>query len=521
MSSGRTEAIQPGGSRARSEGALIGIGFTSPPTACFPALEICHLCGFACASAHLCCVSHHALAVSRLTAAAQRDAGIPRLRKQGTATQLVVDGAPFLMLGGELGNSTASSVAEMRPVWPKLQAMHLNTVLAPVYWELIEPEEGRYEFASVDSLIARRARAPHAPRAPLVRQLEEQHVVVRAGVCEDQPGALPAHGIDSRHRSGDSLSVLVGQLGDGRTRVPRAHAAHSRDRRRAAHRAHGAGGERDRNDPDRARPQRARRLALCAAGAAALLAYLQGHRDALVPELRTLWDARGNRISGTWEEVFGPGPSTEELFMAWYFARYTQEVTAAGKAEYPLPMYANAALIRPGYAPGRYVSAGPLPHLLDVWRAAAPSLDFIAPDIYFPNFTEWSGKYVRSGNPLFVPENGLSAQTAMNALYAFGAHDAIGFSPFAIESADPATAPLARSYALLEQLAPVILANQGRGTMVGVMPPTAFDGTVNDSSQQVRLGDFTLTVSFQGHGPGCVGTQPAVDSSSRSRRMSF
>ena len=214
-------------------------------------------------------------------------------------------------------------------------------------------------------------------------------------------------------------------------------------------------------------------------------------------ELRTLWDPHGNRVSGTWEEVFGPGPSTEELFMAWYFARYTQEVTAAGKAEYPLPMYANAALIRPGYAPGRYVSAGPLPHLLDVWRAGAPSLDFIAPDVYFPNFTEWSGKYVRSGNPLFVPENGLSAQTAMNALYAFGAHDAIGFSPFAIESADPTTAPLARSYALLEQLAPVILANQGRGTMLGVMPPTAFDGTVNDSSQKVRLGDFTLTVSFQ------------------------
>jgi hypothetical protein len=159
-------------------------------------------------------------------------------------------------------------------------------------------------------------------------------------------------------------------------------------------------------------------------------------------------------------------------------------------------MYANAALIRPGYTPGRYVSAGPLPHLLDVWRAAAPSLDFVAPDIYFPNFTEWSGKYVRSGNPLFVPENGLSAQTAMNALYAFGAHDAIGFSPFAIESADTANAPLGRSYALLQQLAPVILAQQGRGMIAGVMPPTAFDGTVNEAPQKVRLGDFTLTVSF-------------------------
>lgn len=183
--------------------------------------------------------------------------------------------------------------------------------------------------------------------------------------------------------------------------------------------------------------------------------------------------------------------------MAWHFARYTQRVAAAGKAEYPLPMYANAALIRPGYPPGRYVSAGPLPHLIDVWRAAAPSLDFIAPDIYFPNFSEWAERYTRSGNPLFVPEAALGGQSAINALYVFGARDAIGFNPFAIESADPAVTPLTQSYALLEHLAPLIAANQGRGTMAGVMPPTAFDGTVDDAPQRVRLGDYTLTVSFQ------------------------
>src|SRR5215467_4344802 len=69
---------------------------------------------------------------------AQQDL-IPHLRKQGTAMQLVVDGKPFLILGGELGNSTSSSLEYMRPVWPKLAALNLNTVLAPVYWELIEP----------------------------------------------------------------------------------------------------------------------------------------------------------------------------------------------------------------------------------------------------------------------------------------------------------------------------------------------------------------------------------------------
>ena len=78
---------------------------------------------------------------------------IPHLQKQGTATQLVVGGKPFLIIGGELGNSSASNLDYLRPAWPKIQAMHLNTILAPVYWELIEPQEGTYDFSSVDSLI--------------------------------------------------------------------------------------------------------------------------------------------------------------------------------------------------------------------------------------------------------------------------------------------------------------------------------------------------------------------------------
>src|SRR2546428_13926660 len=77
----------------------------------------------------------------------------PHLRQQGTATQLVVDGKPFLILGGELGNSTSSSLDYMRPLWPKLVSLNLNTLLVPVYWELIEPAEGKFDFSLVDGLI--------------------------------------------------------------------------------------------------------------------------------------------------------------------------------------------------------------------------------------------------------------------------------------------------------------------------------------------------------------------------------
>lgn len=44
----------------------------------------------------------------------------------------MVDGKPCFVLGGELGNSNASSTAYSQTVWPGLKAMHLNTVIAPV-----------------------------------------------------------------------------------------------------------------------------------------------------------------------------------------------------------------------------------------------------------------------------------------------------------------------------------------------------------------------------------------------------
>src|SRR5215467_10016330 len=92
----------------------------------------------------LCCLLH---------ANAQQSSHLPHLVKNENYTQLIVDNKPFLILGGELGNSSASSNDYMRPIWPKLRQMNLNTVFAPVYWELMEPIEGRFDFSLVDSLI--------------------------------------------------------------------------------------------------------------------------------------------------------------------------------------------------------------------------------------------------------------------------------------------------------------------------------------------------------------------------------
>jgi beta-galactosidase GanA len=223
---------------------------------------------------------------------------------------------------------------------------------------------------------------------------------------------------------------------------------------------------------------------------AELMDYVIAHKASLTPELSAQWQAAGAKSSGTWAEVFDNGPQTEELFMAWHFARFVDAITAAGKREYPLPMYVNAALIRPDYKPGMYPSAGPLPHLIDVWHAAAPSIDFLSPDIYFPNFAEWCQKYAQAGNPLFIPEADRADACAARALYAFGAYDALGFSPFSIESIDaPEKHPLGQSYDLLTQLTPLVLEHQGTGTMAGVLLDE------QNQKRQVNLGNFRLNVA--------------------------
>ncbi len=423
-------------------------------------------------------------------------AELPHLRKQGTATQLIVDGQPFLVRGGELGNSSGEPDF-LRPSWVKLQKMNLNTVVAPVYWDVLEPAEGKFDFASVDGLIAD-ARANNLRLVLLWfgSWKNSMSCYAPSWVKRDQTRFPRAQ--DS---AGRGLEILSPFHAANRDTDARAFVALMRYLKV--------------NDPEHAvimvqveneigmipeardhSPEAVK--AFAAPVPRALMDYLAKNRAQLAPELLAVWSAAGGKASGTWTEVFGAGPAGEEIFMAWHFASYTQAVTAAGKAELLLPMYANAALIRPGYQPGQYPSAGPLPHLIDVWRAAAPALDFLAPDIYFQNFSYWAQLYTRSGNPLFIPEAMRSPEAAVNALYAFGALDAIGFSPFSIESNDgPAAGYLTASFDLVRQLTPLLVEKQGRGLTAGFLQ----ESVETKQPQQVRLGNWIFRVAFERAAP--------------------
>jgi hypothetical protein len=228
-----------------------------------------------------------------------------------------------------------------------------------------------------------------------------------------------------------------------------------------------------------------------------LMDYLQLHKDTLIPEFRAIWEASGFKTSGSWEEVFGQNPATDEIFMAWNYARYVGRVAQAGKAEYPIPMFLNAALAsrtldeeRRGQRTRYSAVGGPMDDLMDVWRAGAPQIDMLSPDAY-SNFAEFAARYDRSGNPLFIPETVGGSIGAARVLYAFGRHNAVGFSEMgAVErSPDPDTA-LIDSYDLIEQLAPLILKHQGDGRMSAVLLAP------NDPPQKIKVGNYTLEAAF-------------------------
>jgi beta-galactosidase GanA len=419
------------------------------------------------------------------TAAVAAD-DIPQLRAKGTTQQLIVDGAPFLIRGGELGNSTASDLKYLQQFWPLFGQLGLNTILAPASWELIEPVEGQFDFRSIDGLLEQ-ARA-HKTRVVLLwfgAWKNSMSSYVPAWVKRDQARFPRSQLPDGRGM--EILSPFVAANRDADARAFAALMAHllAVDARRRTVIMVQVENEIGMIPHARDYSPLANEL-IAGEVPAALMSYLADHG-------RKLASPRG-----TWEQVFGRGAATEEIFMAWHFATYVEAVTKAGKRVYPLPMFVNAALVRPGRQPGEYPSAGPLPHLMDVWRAGAPSIDFLAPDIYFPNFVEWARAYSVPGNPLFVPETGRAPDaTPANGFYAIGELDAIGFSPFAIESykADDA---LGDAYDVLQQITPLVLEHQGDDSMIGVRPPVSFDGVVDDTPQSFKMGDYTLHVAFKG-----------------------
>ena len=365
----------------------------------------------------------------------------------------------LFILGGELSNSAATSVEDIDEVMPRMKALGLNTVLVPAYWEFLEPSEGQYDFTLIDRTV-RRARenqlqvvflwfgawknsmSCYAPlwfkqdvkRFPRARTQDGKPMEIASCFSEEVFQAdNRAFGQLMKHLSEVGSDVVpmvqveneIGMLESARDHSPLADKIYKKGV-----------------------PQE-------------LLSYLKKHKKTLHPWLKDRLKASPSpsKEGGVglhdkaWTEVFGNDIYTDEIFMAYYYAKYVGRLCETARQYTQMPLYVNAAMNSRGRQPGQYPSAGPLAHLIDLWHAGAPQLLCLAPDIYDTGFKGWADQYALTNNRLFIPESRCCENSGVRALYAFGEHQALGFSPFAIDQASAReTESVTKAYELLKQI---------------------------------------------------------------------
>lgn len=354
-------------------------------------------------------------------------AELPHLITENGAGQLIVNGKPFLILGGELGNSSAGTAAQADLIVPKLATMHVNTILMPVAWEQIEPKENSFDFSILDHWI--QAARKHNVHLVLLwfGSWKNAFSSYAPSWVKSDPKRFPR----AASRGGRPLEILStlaaeNHQADGRAFATLLRHLRDEDSRQSTVLMVQVENEVGYLGPGRDRSPEADRLFLGRVPEL-LMHALEAKRLQLSPELA----ARFNEHGQSWSEVFGD--AADEVFMAWNYAAYVEAVASAGKSEYALPMYVNAQLPASLERAGEYPSGGPHPYYLEVWRAAAPSVDFYSPDIYWPNFEYWAQRYEIPGNPIFIPEARMES-APYNAFYAYGQARAFGFCPFGIDS---------------------------------------------------------------------------------------
>lgn len=274
----------------------------------------------------------------------------------------------YLILGGELGNSSASSKEDIQTIFPKLKDMGLNTVLMPVYWELIEPSEGNFDFTLLDEAIAaakenglkivplwfgawKNSMSCYAPEWVKTNTKRFPRAITEQGkpleilsAFSDEVLNADLHAFNAMleylkvHDKDNTISMIqieneIGMLES------------ARDHSRLANKE-----------------------------------YDKGVPTALARKLKV-------KPGSPWKELAEAQDYADEMFMAWNYAQYVENLAKVAREKLPdAPLYVNAALDSRGRRPGQYPSAGPIARLGNIWKTGAPSIDFISPDLYDPPF---------------------------------------------------------------------------------------------------------------------------------------
>lgn len=448
--------------------------------------------------------------------------------------RLMVDGKPFTLLAGECHNSASGGRRAFADALDRAQALGMNTVLAPVTWELLEPAEGAFDFGQVDMMLElaherglrlgvlwfgayKNAQCYYAP-AWVKRDIERfrraqmvpgQNKVRYAEFHNFEITALSLFCPETLEADARAFAALMAHLRevDGGERTVVAVQVENECGQMVAAREHSAWAD----------------AAFAEEVPPALVAALKVDPSAVASEILAALEA--GPAAGTWGQVFGE--HAEELFTTYHMARYVERVAAAGRAEYALPTACNCWLDK-GHKPGRFPTGGPNLRVLGVWKHAAPSIDMVGPDIYVPTFCQVCDGYARPDNPLFVPETATHANAAAREIWAVGHHHAFCFAPFGYEemgepfgdsagilfgmdTSDPALrtpqdrAEYAAATRGLSQLLEMAADNAAYATLDAVSSEMAGEGVLD-------MGDVALRVSFaEGALPGACAALVGAD----------
>jgi len=425
------------------------------------------------------------MALLALAGAPAHAADLPRLVEKGGRHALMVDGAPFLMLGVQ-ANNAANYPSQLPKVWPAVKALHANTLEIPVAWEQIEPVEGKFDFSYVDVLLKQ------------ARDNDVKLVLLWFGTWKNNGPQYAPEWVKLDNKRFPRVINAKGEVKNSLS--PHFPATLEADKKAfVALMRHLKAA-----DPDHTvimiQPENE-------TGTYNAVRDYSPTAQKLFegPVPAQLVKAMGKK-PGTWSAVFGK--DADEFFHAWSIGRFVDEVAAAGKRELPLPMYVNAALRDPfkDQDPFTYSSGGPTWNVLDVWKAAAPSIDALAPDIYMresASVRKTLEQYGRPDNALFVPEIGSDKGFARYVYDVLG-HHGIGFSPFGLDYTGYSNYPLGAKQVDAETL-------QNFGVHYRLLAPMAREwarlsytgdvwgaGEADDrKAETLKLGDrWTATISY-------------------------
>ncbi|HEU4959805.1 MAG TPA: DUF5597 domain-containing protein [Sphingomonas sp.] len=409
---------------------------------------------------------------------------IPHIATNGTRHALIVDGAPFLMLGAQANNSSNYPWA-LPMVWPVLDRIHANTLEIPVAWQQVEPVEGKFDFSWVQTLLDQ------------ARQHDKRLVLLWFGTWKNTNPNYTPEWVRTDNARFPRMKKPDGS--DWYVLSPMFRSTLDADKRAFV----------------------------------AFMAYLKAHdpqNTVIMVQVENEtgsygnprdYGAQANRLfagpvpadltkalgkpAGTWSQLFGE--QADRAFNTWYTARYVGEIAAAGKAVKPLPMYVNAALAGAFGTPKPtgVSSGGPQQDVIDIWKAAAPAIDLEAPDIYdsvSANYAEYLRRYDRPDNALMVPETGNAPKFARYFYEVLG-RGALGFAPFGMDDTGYFNYPLGGG-ALEDEILDAF------GSKYGVFAPMMRDWAAiafrhptwgvarpdDGASQTTTMGDWTITAEY-------------------------